>query len=308
MVGCGTSYHAGVFASYIFKDLCEFNTVQVFEGGEFSILDIPKTGQTACILLSQSGETKDIHNSIPFLKERGIFILGVINVVDSMIARETDCTLYINAGREVGVASTKSYMNQTILLSKIAIWFSETNDWGTEEKRNGYKQCLSRVPQDIKNTLEICEAMLPTQVSSLNKENLFIIGKEKGFAVAIEGALKIKEMTYIHAEGFSSSSLKHGPFSLLNKNTPVVIIGLKNKLYNKLESSINEITSRSSPVFLITDDIHYTKDNFVVIPNNKYFGELLCIIPIQIISYYISIERNINCDKPKNLAKICTVH
>ena len=305
-LACGTSYHAALYGIHYFKDLCNFNTIQIVDGAEFTEKDIPKFGNTALVMLSQSGETKDLHRCIDIGKDNDLFIIGVINVVDSMIARESNCGCYLNAGREVGVASTKSFTNQVILLSMMAVWFSQIHDKNSNKRRN-YIECLRKLPYDIKKTIESSNENKDMMVDLLNKPSLFVLGKGKGEAIAREGALKIKEITYIHAEGYSGSALKHGPFALLDENLPVILIAPLNEHYAKMNNAYEEIKSRYAPILFITDDDKCSYENKVIVPNNKIFCDLLSVIPLQIAEYYLSIERGLNPDLPKNLAKCVTV-
>lgn len=305
-VGCGTSYNAAMYALSMFKEICDFNTVQLFDAAEFSKHDIPRKGNTALVLLSQSGETKDVHRSLLLGKKYNLFTIGVINVVDSMIARETHCGCYVNAGREVGVASTKSFLNQSIVLSMMALWFSQIKNLNIT-KRHDIINDLRNLPNDISKTLYISENCIDTNISIVDKPSIFVLGKGDSYSIAQEGALKIKELTYIHAEAYSTSSLKHGPFALLDKNVPVILLVFDNKYFSKNMSAYEEITSRNSPVLVISNkEIEYI-DNIIYIPKNRTFAELLSIIPLQFLSYHIALKKKINMDKPRNLAKICTV-
>jgi len=307
IIGCGTSFHSGMLSKYYFNDLCNFNSVSIIDGGEFDINDISKKEITAIILLSQSGETKDIYDCLKIAQENNIFTIGIVNTVDSMIARETNCGCYINAGREMSVASTKSFTNQVIVLSMVAIWFSQIHDIN-ENKREKYIKYLRQLPYDIKDILENVK-IDDKIIDLLDKKNIFILGKEKGEALSKEASLKIKEISYIHAEGYSSSALKHGPFALLEKNMPVILLLLKNKFYAKNYSCYEEIISRESPVLIINNyDIERcdTYEHVISIPYNEVYNELLAIIPLQIIAYKLSIKHNINPDKPRNLAKCVT--
>ena len=307
IIGCGTSYHSGLLSKYYFNDLCNFNSIFVIDGGEFNINDISKKGNTAIILLSQSGETKDIYDCLKIAEENNIFTIGIVNTVDSMIARETNCGCYINAGREISVASTKSFTNQVIVLSMVAIWFSQIHNINVN-KRQKYIKYLRQLPYDIKEILEKVN-IDDKIIDVLNKKNLFILGKEKGEAISKEASLKIKEISYIHAEGYSSSALKHGPFALLEKNMPVVLLLLRNKFYAKNYSCYEEIISREAPVIIINNYDIETCDDYeyvISIPYNEVYNELLSIIPLQIIAYKLSLMNNINPDKPRNLAKCVT--
>ena len=307
LLGCGTSYYAGLMGVSFFKELCHFNTVQIFDGAEFTKYDIPKNGKTGCILLSQSGETKDLHRCIQIGREHDLLLLGVVNVPDSMIAREVDCGCYLNAGREVGVASTKSFTSQVILLSMISIWFSQHKNINSGLRKK-YIKDLRKLYQDIDNTLTICDKIIPKYTHFFkNKQHCFLLGKGRAEAIAKEGALKIKEISYIHAEGYSASSLKHGPFALLEKDFPVVMIAPKNNYYSKLENAYEEVLSRYAKIIFITDDESCVKENAIILPQNNSYAELLSIIPIQLLAYYLSIEKGINPDMPKNLAKVVTV-
>jgi len=305
-LGCGTSYFAALCGIHYFKELCHFNLVNIIDGSDFSEKDIPRYGKTALVMLSQSGETKDLHRCIKIGKDNDLFLVGVINVVDSMIARECDCGCYLNAGREVGVASTKSFTSQVIILSMMAVWFSQIHNINNNKRRN-FITDLRKLPYDIKKTIDVCKTKKDLFIKILNKDNLFILGKGKSESIAKEGALKIKEITYIHAEGYSGSALKHGPFALLSKNMPVVLIAPKNEYYSKMNNIYHEVSSRKSPILFITDDIDCKYDNNIVIPKNNVFSDLLSVIPLQLAAYFLSLERGLNPDRPRNLAKCVTV-
>lgn len=303
LLGCGTSYHSSLWSQEIFKSLDIFSTVHVFDGAEFDITDIPKKGKTCIILCSQSGETKDLHRCIHIAKEYDLPTIGVVNVVDSLIARDTDCGVYLNAGREIAVASTKSFTNQCIILSMIAVWFSQ-NKGTSIKKRKSIIDSIRHIPFQIQNTFK--NVSLRTFTQFLDKKTLFILGKDKELAIAKEGSLKIKEICYIHAEGYSSSALKHGPFALVEENLPIIILDIGDKNREKNRNAYEELISRKANVIYITDkqtDI----ENHILIENNEIFGGLIANICIQLIGYYKAIENNINPDFPRNLAKVVTV-
>ena len=308
ILGCGTSFYAGQHGSFFFKDLCHFNIVNVIDGADFTKDDIPKIGNTALLFISQSGETKDLHRCIEIGKQHNLFLIGLVNVVDSLIAREVDCGCYLNAGREVGVASTKSYTSQVILLSLIAVWFSQNKDIN-HQKRKFYIKNLRLLPNDINNILQYSESKVIKIIDKLflNRNSCFLLGKGKSHSVAKEGALKIKEISYIHAEGYSTSALKHGPFALLNETFPVIILAPNDDNYSKSENAYEEIKSRNAPILFITDRKDTEKENVLLIPENNTFRDLLSIIPLQLVAYQLSIRRGINPDMPKNLAKVVTV-
>jgi len=309
LLGCGTSYFACLYGMYFFKKICNFNTVQVFDGAQFNYFDIPKYGNTVFILVSQSGETKDLHNCIEIAKNKNIITIGIINVVDSLISRDVDCGIYCNAGREVGVASTKSFTSQVVCLSLASLWFS--NLQGIKSiNRIKIIEDLQNLSNDITNTLNNCKEQVKNLSKKIVENNMFILGNGSDEYIAKEGSLKIKEISYIHSEGYSSSSLKHGPFALLDEKFPVIILNLDNRYRDKSLNCYHEVSSRKSPIIFITNDnsIHNELNcEIILIPENKTYGSLLGIIPIQLLAYYLSINKGINPDTPKNLAKVVTV-
>ena len=276
LIGCGTSYNACLFAKYYFKK--HFNSVQVINASEFTIDDVHRIGKTCMVFVSQSGETRDTYKCLQLAKENEIFTIGVINVRESLIAREVDCGCYTNVGREIGVASTKSFTGQIIVMFLMAMWFKQ-KILKNFTLYHDIKQCLKH-HNYIKNTL------VP-----LFKDctSCFLLGKGQNYALAREGSLKIKEISYIHAEAYELSELKHGPFALLTDNTPVIIIG-----DNDIDNCYNEVKSRGSPIVTI---------------NNKTFGgnPMTFVIILQLLAYELSVSKNIDPDKPRNLAKVVTV-
>lgn len=310
ILGCGTSYNAGLCGINYFRELCNFYCVYLIDGADFNINDIPKNGKTALILLSQSGETKDLHRCLNIAKKYNLFTIGIINVVDSLIAREVNCGCYLNAGKEVAVASTKSFTSQCVLLSMVAIWFSQIH-YTNEELRNHYISDLTLLQNNISLLLEDLEKKTDKIVSILkNTSSCFVLGKGNCEAIAKEGSLKIKEISYIHCEGYSTSSLKHGPFALLCENLPVILIVLNDEQLSKNLNAYCEIKSRNSPIIIITNyNVSEFKDvdNVLYIPYNKKYNNILSVIVLQMIAYKLSVSKGINPDKPKNLAKVVSV-
>ena len=306
ILGCGTSYNAGLLGVHYFKDLCNFNTVQIFDGAEFGIKDVPKKGKTALMLLSQSGETKDLHRCIEIAKQNNLFTIGVVNVVDSLIAREVDCGCYLNAGKEVAVASTKSFTSQVILMSMIAIWFSQNYNIN-KEKRVQYIKDLNCLDNCIGELFLDLETNAEKTVGLFDGNSCFILGKGPNESLAREASLKIKEISYIHSEAYSSSSLKHGPFALLCDNFPVVLIMPNDEHFAKNMNAYHEIKSRNANVVVITNHQINEVDNVIYIPYNDTYNSLLIIIQLQMLAYKLSVRRGINPDMPKNLAKVVTV-
>lgn len=309
ILGCGTSYFSGLYGMYFFKHICNFNTVQVFDGAELDISDIPKVGNTVFILVTQSGETKDLHRCIEIAKQNNITTIGIVNVVDSLIAREVDCGVYCNAGKEVGVASTKSFISQVICLSMTAIWFSTIQNIN-KKKRFKMIGDLNNLSKDIKITLDMCNDKIKNLAENFSFKNLFLLGKGSDEYIAKEGSLKIKELSYIHSEGYSASSLKHGPFSLLDESFPVIILNLESCHRAKVLNCFQEVSSRNSPIIMITNDKTIDSKicgDVIYVPENTTYSSLLGIIPLQLFAYYLSVNRGFNPDKPKNLAKVVTV-
>jgi glucosamine--fructose-6-phosphate aminotransferase (isomerizing) len=303
LLGCGTSFHSGLWVLDIFKGIDIFDTVSIYDGADFTKRDIPKRGKSAAILISQSGETKDLHRCVQIIQENNMISIGVVNVIDSFIARETDCGVYLNAGREVAVASTKSFTNQCIVLSLIAIWFSQNKNTCLEKRKRIIKD-LHNLPFQMKEILKFENIEKIQHISRTIKDtnSMFILGKGKEEAVAKEGALKIKEITYIHAEGYSSSALKHGPFGLIVPGLPIILLDINEKYREKNENVFQEVTARGANVLKISDE-----NGELLIEKNQTFGGILGNVYIQLISYYCALEKGLNPDFPRNLAKVVTV-
>ena len=283
LVGCGTSLNVALFAKRYFTT---FNTVQVINASEFDVVDVPKIGKTAMILISQSGETRDTYNCLTLAKSMGVFTMGVINVRNSLIAREVDCGCYTNVGKENGVASTKSFTGQAIVLYLMAMWLSRT----ILTQINFYN--------DIRATLQHHDYIKSYITPMLdNCNSCFILGKGQNYALAREGALKIKEISYIHAEAYELSELKHGPLALLTNDTVVIIIG-----DDEIDNCYHEVISRGSSVIVVTNS--YKCDNRIHVPSSN---KLLYVIPLQLLAYECSLRRGLNPDMPRNLAKVVTV-
>ena len=302
ILGCGTSYHAGLWSLDIFKSLDIFDTIVIYDGAEFGIKDIPKKGKSGVILLSQSGETKDLHRCIQIAKDYDLMTIGIVNVIDSLIARESDCGVYLNAGREVAVASTKSFTNQCIVLSMVAVWFSQNR--GTSiEKRKKIINDLRNISFQLQTVLSSIDVIKKYISKINNSKSVFLLGKGKEEAIAKEGALKIKEIAYIHAEGYSSSSLKHGPFALIEEGLPIIIFDIDEEHRDKNYNAYQEVKARNANVIRITDN----ESGELIIPKNTTYAGVIANVYIQLLSYYIAIDNNNNPDYPRNLAKVVTV-
>lgn len=305
LLGCGTSYHACLLVSQYFRTMKnKIQTVQVCDGSEFDVSYIPRTGNTTLIVVSQSGETMDLLLSIKKFKQArpGSLVLGVINVVDSVIARNVDGGTYTNSGKERGVASTKSFTTQVITLYLVASFFSSCYTI------TSHLQIIRNLPvitgHNLQRYFNIVRETVCGQV--LQFQNIFIVGKSFDYYIAMEAALKIKEISYIHAEAYSSSSLKHGPFALLDENMLVIILSNVPQERMKLENAYQEIKARHAPILVISYENIHECPYYVNIPYH-YFSYLEANIVLQMLALELSLAKGINPDFPKNLAKVVTV-
>jgi glutamine---fructose-6-phosphate transaminase (isomerizing) len=315
LLGCGTSLNAALTAVPVFRAISGFITVSAFDAGEFTADDIPhvKTGNhVAFIFLSQSGETKDLQRCVELLKPAHPLI-GVINVVQSYIAREMDCGVYLNAGREVSVASTKTYTNMVVVLHLIAIWFSDKNRMNSAAILEMRRQIIADMKVLSGQIEETLKANIPEEWTSrlCNTPSCFLLGKGQGEFVAMEGALKIKEIAYIHAEGKSAASLKHGPFALIHNKLPILFINMSSKTAgpHAILNSYHEVASRDCFPIVICDEKTFSPEfsNCAMIPYNLTFGNILANIILQNIALSVSYQKGIHPDFPRNLAKVVTV-
>lgn len=309
LLGCGTSLNAGFHGMTYFKELCNFTTVMAIDGSEFTSHDIPKRGKTCAIFLSQSGETKDLYRCLNICRYNDILTIGVVNVVDSLIAREVDCGCYLNAGREVGVASTKAFTSQVILLSMIAIFFAQIHNIN-KSKTNHYIKCLRQLPTDIRKIVDNKKINYREIVTLLcNHKSLFILGKGSMLSVAQEGSLKIKEIGYIHSEAYGGNSLRHGPYAVIEKNTPIIFISPYDENFSIMNNTVEEVKSRNATPIIISDSKDVSRHAMITItvPKNDIYKGILHNIPMQLIAYYMAIEKGHNPDMPKNLSKCVSV-
>lgn len=309
LLGCGTSYYAGVWSTHIFKMMECFDTVAVYDGAEFQAYDIPTSGKTGLIFLSQSGETKDLHRCIQIAKDCDVVTVGIINVPDSLLAREVDCGVYLNAGREMAVASTKSFTAQCVVLSLVAVWFAQSRG-GSLLRRQKIIQDIRCLSAHIHSVLDKRPRVQGLVSKFVNASSVFLLGKGGETAVACEGALKIKEVTYVHAEGYSTSALKHGPFALLDQSVPVILLDIGEAHRDKTRNAYQEIAAREAPIVRITDqewNCPCGSDNTLLVPVNGTFGGLLANVHVQMLSYEIAVQKQYNPDYPRNLAKVVTV-
>ena len=311
IVACGTSWHAGLVAEYIFEDMARI-PVEVEYASEFRYRNPVITENDVLIAISQSGETADTLAAIKLAKEKGAFVFGVCNVVGSSIARETHAGAYTHAGPEIGVASTKAFTTQITVLTLIALKLAQEKGVFSESKYHEILTELESIPAKVERTLE--SNALVEEISEIYKDssNCLYLGRGYNFPVALEGALKLKEISYIHAEGYPAAEMKHGPIALIDEQMPVVVIATKKGHYEKVVSNIQEIKSRNGRIIAIVtegdEQVRELADHVIEVPEaTECLTPLLTTIPLQLLSYHIAVMRDCNVDQPRNLAKSVTV-
>lgn len=311
IVACGTSWHAGLVGEYLFEDMARI-PVEVEYASEFRYRNPIITSKDVVIAISQSGETADTLAAIKLAKSKGAFVFGVCNVVGSSIARETDAGAYTHAGPEIGVASTKAFTTQITVLSLIALKLAKEKGTLSKTTVNNYLQTLQYIPTQIEKLLKIDPLVQHIAEVYMNAGNCLYLGRGFNFPVALEGALKLKEISYIHAEGYPAAEMKHGPIALIDENMPVFVIATNKGHYEKVVSNIQEIKSRSGKIIAIVTEGDVTvkeiADHVIEIPETEdAFTPLLTTIPLQLLSYHIAVMLGKNVDQPRNLAKSVTV-
>ncbi|WP_291961459.1 glutamine--fructose-6-phosphate transaminase (isomerizing) [Maribacter sp.] len=311
IVACGTSWHAGLVAEYIFEDLARI-PVEVEYASEFRYRNPVITDKDVLIAISQSGETADTLAAIKLAKEKGAFVFGVCNVVGSSIARETDAGAYTHAGPEIGVASTKAFTTQITVLTLMALKLAKAKGSFSETKYREFLSELETIPSKVEKSLE-SNALIEI-IADVYKEstNCLYLGRGYNFPVALEGALKLKEISYIHAEGYPAAEMKHGPIALIDEQMPVFVIATKKGHYEKVVSNIQEIKSRKGKIIAIVtegdEQVKDLADHVIEVPETlESLTPLLTTIPLQLLSYHIAVMRGCNVDQPRNLAKSVTV-
>ncbi|MCE2613381.1 glutamine--fructose-6-phosphate transaminase (isomerizing) [Flavobacteriaceae bacterium D16] len=311
IVACGTSWHAGLVAEYIFEDLARI-PVEVEYASEFRYRNPVITENDVVIAISQSGETADTLAAIKLAKDNGAFVFGVCNVVGSSIARETHAGAYTHAGPEIGVASTKAFTTQITVLTLLALKLAKEKGELSEEQFHQYLIELEGIPSKVEKTLEGNPLVEIIAESYKDSDNCLYLGRGYNFPVALEGALKLKEISYIHAEGYPAAEMKHGPIALIDEQMPVIVIATRKGHYEKVVSNIQEIKSRSGKIIAIVtegdEQVRELADHVIEIPETfESLSPLLTTIPLQLLSYHIAVMRGCNVDQPRNLAKSVTV-
>ena len=311
MVACGTSWHSGLVAEYIFEELCRIN-VEVEYASEFRYRNPVINKGDIIIAISQSGETADTLVAIETAKEKGAIILGVVNVVGSSIARISHAGAYTHAGPEIGVASTKAFTGQLAVLTMIALKVGYMKGTITEARYRQLLNELNEIPEKVAWVLSHHEHIKKIAEKYKDARDFLYLGRGYNFAVALEGALKLKEISYIHAEGYPAAEMKHGPIALVDENLPVVFIATRDAYHEKIVSNMQEIKARKGQVIsVITEgDEHsasLSQDVMIIPEADEIVAPLLSVVALQLLAYYIGVAKGLDVDKPRNLAKSVTV-
>lgn len=311
VVACGTSWHAGLVSEYIFEDLARM-PVEVEYASEFRYRNPVITEKDIVIAISQSGETADTLAAIKLAKSKGAFVFGVCNVVGSSIARETHTGAYTHAGPEIGVASTKAFTTQITVLTLMALRLARAKGTITSSEFRHHLIELELIPEKVKEVLQSNEYIKTIAAAYKTSRNFLYLGRGYNFPVALEGALKLKEISYIHAEGYPAAEMKHGPIALIDEFMPVVVIATNKGHYDKIVSNIQEIKSRNGKIIAVVTkgdvDVKNIADHVIEVPETlESLTPLLTTIPLQLLSYHMAVMLGKNVDQPRNLAKAVTV-
>ena len=311
IVACGTSWHAGLVAEYLLEKFTRI-PVEVEYASEFRYRDPIIFQDDIIIAISQSGETADTLAAIKIAKERGAFVFGVCNVVGSSISRMTDTGCYTHAGPEIGVASTKAFTTQITVLSLLALHLGMVKGTLSRSEYQKHLAELESIPDKVSEILKQEKLIKEVASSFTETSNCIYLGRGYNFPVALEGALKLKEISYIHAEGYPAAEMKHGPIALIDDQMPVVVIATKKGHYDKVVSNIQEIKSRKGRIIAVVSEgdvrVKELADYCIEVPESlECFTPILTTIPLQLLSYYIAVQRGCNVDQPRNLAKSVTV-
>ena len=311
ILGCGTSWHAGLVGEYLIEEFSRV-PVEVEYASEFRYRNPVINSNDVVIAISQSGETADTLAAIKLAKESGASVFGICNVVGSSIARETNAGAFTHAGPEIGVASTKAFTAQVTVLAMVALYIGKIKNELTKTKFREIALEINKIPEKIESMLELDSVIKTISKSLKGFNNSLFLGRGFNFPVALEGALKLKEISYIHAEGYPAAEMKHGPIALIDKNMPIIVIAPLGGMYEKLVSNIQEVKARKGKIISITgfgqSEVKSLSDAVIEIPDTlDCLSPLLTTIPLQLLSYHVAVERGCNVDQPRNLAKSVTV-
>jgi len=311
IVACGTSWHAGLYAEYLIEELCRI-PVEVEYASEFRYRNPVIHAGDVIIAISQSGETADTLVALESAKEKGAFIFGIVNAVGSSIARLSNAGAYTHAGPEIGVASTKAFTGQLTVLAMMALKMAKYKASISEERYMHLVNELASVPEKVKEILADTSVIEKIALKFKDAKDFLYLGRGYNFPIALEGALKLKEITYIHAEGYPAAEMKHGPIALVDESLPVVFVATKDMYYDKVVSNIQEIKARKGQIIAVASVgdlvLPTMSDNIMFVPAiDEVIAPLLSVIPMQLLSYYVGVAKGIDVDKPRNLAKSVTV-
>jgi len=314
LTACGTSYHAGIVGEYLFEEFARI-PVEVEYASEFRYRNPPIDRNTIVIAITQSGETADTLAAIRESKRKGHPVLSLCNVVGSTIAREADGGVYLHAGPEIGVASTKAFTSQVTVLAMLALFFGRMRNLSSIQGTRMIEE-LRAMPEAIRQTLRCHDQVKRVAEKYHTVDNMLYMGRQYLFPVALEGALKLKEISYIHAEGYPAAEMKHGPIALVDEKTPSVFLVPRGSIFDKVMSNLEEVKARGGPVIAITsegdaavtDHLASRADDIIVVPDvPEYLQPLVTVVPLQLLAYHIALLRGCDVDKPRNLAKSVTV-
>lgn len=312
-IACGTSWHAGLIGEYLLENITGIQT-EVEYASEFRYRNVPIEPDTAYFVISQSGETADTLESLRKIKNNNGKVFGIVNVVGSTIARETDAGIYLHAGPEIGVASTKAFTSQVTVLVELALLLSSLRKKIKTKQMKDILTALTEIPEKVKKILKDSENIKKIAQKYYHFNNFLYLGRGYNFPTALEGALKLKEISYIHAEGYPAAEMKHGPIALIDKNMPVVVLAndTENLIYQKIISNIEEVKARNGTIIAVATEgnkqIKKIADDVIFVPKTKdLLTPLLNVIPLQLLAYYSAVFRGCDVDKPRNLAKSVTV-
>jgi len=310
IIACGTSWHAGLVGEYLLEEYARI-PVEVEYASEFRYRSPVIEPGTLCLTISQSGETLDTLEAMREAKRRGAKVIGITNVVGSTIARESDCGVYIHAGPEIGVASTKAFTSQVTILILLTLLFGRRRHLGIEIGKRTIEE-LQRIPDKIQRVLDQSAAIRAIAEVYAQHSNCLYLGRGVNFPIALEGALKLKEISYIHAEGYPAAEMKHGPIALIDPNMPVVVISTRDSSYEKIRGNVQEVKARQGKIISVVTEgdteIAAASDHVITIPETmNMLTPLLSVIPLQLLAYYTAVIRGENVDQPRNLAKAVTV-
>jgi len=311
LIACGTSWHAALVGKIMLEQLVRI-PVEVDYASEFRYRNPVILPNDVVFVISQSGETADTLAALKEAKRKGATVLGIVNVVGSTIARETEAGVYIHAGPEIGVASTKAFTSQLAVLGLIALMLGRKRGFLKEELCKHLAADLASIPEKVKKVFAHVEQIKYIAEEFKDVKNFLYLGRGSNFPTALEGALKLKEISYIHAEGYPAAEMKHGPIALIDDNMPVVFIVPKDAIYEKVLSNMQEVKARRGRIIAIANEddneIDTLADFVIRVPRSySYFGPIVNIIPLQLLAYYMAVTRGCNVDQPRNLAKSVTV-